>query len=187
MGNGEWERRTRCSSPLPIPYSPFPLPAVLPSAAPTLRAREPVDREVPRSHFGPLGRFLLAAGKLNILVAPKTADYKYAARVEPTESAEYGRYLADITGCHGCHGFGLSGGQVAGPPGLPPASNLTPTGIGAWTEADFSRALREGKRPDGSSINEFMPWRNFAHMTEAEVRALWFYLQTVPGKAFGGK
>lgn len=152
-----------------------------------LRARAPVDREVPRSHFGPLGRALLAAGKLNILVAPKTEDYEYAARVERTESAEYGRYLADITGCHGCHGYGLSGGQVAGPPGLPPASNLTPTGLGTWTEADFVRAMREGKRRDGSSLNEFMPWKNYSHMTDLELRALWQYLGSVQPKAFGGK
>jgi cytochrome c553 len=152
-----------------------------------LRARAPVDRDVPRSHFGPLGRALLAMGKLNILVAPKTEDYKYAASVEPNESAEYGRYLADITGCHGCHGYGLSGGQVAGPPGLPPASNLTPTGIGAWSEADFVRAMREGKRPDGSILDEFMPWKNYTHMTDSELRALWLYLREVPPKAFGGK
>ena len=152
-----------------------------------LRARPPVDRDVPRSHFRPLGRALLATGKLNILVAPKTEDYRYAARVERNGSAEYGRYLADITGCHGCHGYGLSGGQVAGPPGLPPASNLTPTGLGTWSEADFVRAMREGKRPNGSTLDEFMPWKNYAHMTDGELRALWRYLQGVQPKAFGGK
>ncbi len=152
-----------------------------------LSARAPVDRDVPRSHFGPVGRALLALGKLNILVAPKTEDYKYAASVERNESAEYGRYLADITGCHGCHGYGLSGGQVAGPPGLPPASNLTPAGLGEWSEADFVRAMREGKRPDGSTLDEFMPWKNYAHMTDGELRAIWLYLRGVQPKAFGGK
>lgn len=152
-----------------------------------LRARPGVDRDVPRSHFGPVGRALLAAGKLDILVAPKTPDYKYAARVEPAETPEYGRYLANISGCHGCHGFGLSGGRVAGPPGLPPAGNLTPAGLGAWTEGDFVRAMRDGKRPDGTSIDEFMPWQQFARMTDSELKALWLYLQSVPPKAFGGK
>ena len=46
----------------------------------------------------------------------------------------------------------LSGGRVAGPPDLPPASNLTPAGIGHWQEADFVRALREGIRPDGRRV-----------------------------------
>ena len=60
---------------------------------------------------------------------------------------------------------------MAGPPGLPPASNLTPAGIGNWTEADLVRALREGKRPDGSSLDEFMPWKVFRGMTDAEIHA----------------
>jgi hypothetical protein len=70
---------------------------------------------------------------------------------------------------------------------LPPASNLTPAGIGSWTEADLTRALRDGKRPDGSQLDEFMPWKVFRGMTDAEIRALWLYLTSVPPKAFGNK
>jgi mono/diheme cytochrome c family protein len=148
----------------------------------------PVDRVVPPTRFGPLGRALLAAGKLNILVAEKTPTLPLAPGVPPGPTAVYGRYLADVTGCHGCHGFGLSGGRVAGPPGLPPAANLTPAGsMSSWTEADFVRALRQGRRPDGSAINEFMPWRSFAHMTDGELRALWLYLRSAPPKPFGHK
>ena len=41
---------------------------------------------------------------------------------------------------------------------MPIVANLTPdeTGLKAWSEADFIRALREGRRPDGSSISEYM-------------------------------
>ena len=153
-----------------------------------VRQLAPVDREVPRTRFGPLGRALLAAGKLNILVAPKTPAMPLRAGPTPDSTPEYGRYLANVTGCHGCHGFGLSGGRVAGPPGLPPAANLTPAGnLARWSEADFARALREGRRPDGSPLDEFMPWRSYAHMTDTEVVALWRYLRTVPPKPFGGK
>lgn len=152
-----------------------------------LKQLPPVDREVPRSQFGPVGRALLATGRLNILVAGKTPRLPPRTAVPPGPTREYGRYVADIAGCHGCHGFGLSGGRVAGPPDLPPASNLTPEGIGRWTEADFARALREGKRPDGSSIDEFMPWRVYSGMTDEEVHALWLYLQSVPPKPFGNK
>jgi mono/diheme cytochrome c family protein len=119
----------------------------------------PVDREVAATHFGPVGRALLAAGKLNILVAPKTQRLTYDSVVPPAVSVAYGRYLADISGCHGCHGYGLSGGRVAGPEGLPPASNLTPEGrIASWAEEDFVRAMRQGRRPDGTVLNPFMPW-----------------------------
>lgn len=152
-----------------------------------IRQVPPVDREVPRSGFGPVGRALLAVGKMNILVAGKTPRITPPESVPRDTTPAYGRYLADISGCHGCHGYGLSGGRVAGPPDLPPASNLTPAGIGHWTEADFSRVLREGTRPDGSAVDEFMPWTIFRGMTDAEIRALWLYLRSVPPKPFGDK
>ena len=152
-----------------------------------LKQVPPVDRAVPKSGFGPVGRALLASGKMNILVAGKTPRLTPPASVPPDTTPAYGKYLADISGCHGCHGYGLSGGKVAGPPGLPPAANLTPAGIGRWTEADFTRALRDGRRPDGRQLNEFMPWKVFRGMTDAEIHALWRYLQSVPPKTFGNK
>jgi mono/diheme cytochrome c family protein len=152
-----------------------------------MRQLPPVDREVPASEFGPMARALLAAGKLNILVAPKTPRYEAPATPPRSGTIEYGRYLADVSGCHGCHGYGLSGGRVAGPPGLPPASNLTPSGISLWTETDFRRAMREGKRPDGSSLDAFMPWNVFRKMSDADLHALWLYIRSVPAKEFGNK
>ena len=152
-----------------------------------LKQAPPVDRDVPRSGFGPMGRALLAAGKMNILVAPKTPRLAPLASVTADTTPGYGKYIADISGCHGCHGYGLSGGPVAGPPGLPPASNLTPAGIGSWTEADLTRALREGRRPDGTQLDEFMPWKVFRGMTDAEIHAIWLYLKSVPAKPFGNK
>lgn len=76
---------------------------------------------------------------------------------------------------------------MAGPPDLPPASNLTPTGIGTWSEADFITALRTGKRRDGSTIDSFMPIETFAQMTDEEAQALWLYIKGVPPKPFGNK
>lgn len=150
-----------------------------------IRQLPPVDRELPQTRFGPMGRVLLALGKLNILVAPKTFHDAGTAAAAVAPSVEYGRYLAQASGCHGCHGTGLSGGRVAGPPDLPLASNLTPAGLSGWIEADFVRALRDGRRPDGSAINEFMPWRGYGAMTDAELHALWLYLRSVPPRATG--
>jgi cytochrome c553 len=147
----------------------------------------PVDREMPRSQFKFLGRALLASGRLNILVAPKTHHSTATEDVATSSAIERGRYLADISGCHGCHGFGLSGGQVAGPPGLPPAANLTPTGLGSWSAQDFKRSIRTGRRPDGSAINDFMPWRAYSTMSDDELESLWAYLRSVPPKASGNK
>jgi hypothetical protein len=54
----------------------------------------------------------------------------------------------------------------------------------SWTEADLFRALREGRRPDGTVINsEKMPWVRSGQMTDQEIRAVWRYVRSLPGKA----
>jgi mono/diheme cytochrome c family protein len=91
--------------------------------------------------------------------------------------------------CTGCHGPGLSGGPIAGgPPDWPPAANLTPTGLGHYTEADFIRALREGVRPGGVPIDAAMPVARITrHMTDVELRALYAYLRSVPPRPYGSR
>ena len=152
-----------------------------------LEQAPPVDREVSKTTFRPVGRALLATGRLEILAAPKTKHQHTITHLPTKSGREYGRYLADVSGCHGCHGDGLSGGQVAGPPGLPPASNLTPAGLAKWTEEDFFRAIRQGRKLDGTPLNDFMPWRVYAAMTDDELNALWTYLASVEAKPFGNK
>ena len=152
-----------------------------------LRQLPDVDRELPPSRLRWLGRTLLVAGRLELLVASKTPVLLSRPAVAEGATIEYGRYLADISGCHGCHGFGLSGGRVAGPPGLPPASNLTPSGLTGWTAGYFAQVMRSGRRRDGSTMNDFMPWREFRHMSDTDLTALWLYLQSVPAKPFGLK
>lgn len=150
-----------------------------------LRTVPAVDRELPASTVGPVGRGLMVAGKLPLLSAE---DIDHAAprpaAPAPGVTVEYGEYLARTGGCTGCHQADLAGGHIAGtPPEFPSASNLTPAAIGHWTEADFFRALREGKRPGGGDIDPFMPWQSAGKMTDDEIRALWTYLKSVPPAA----
>ena len=147
-----------------------------------------VDREVPPSRLGPLGRTLLVAGQVS-LITDRTPSMPFPAIVPPGPTLEYGRYLAGFTGCIGCHGPGLSGGHVEGPPGAPPATNLTPhsSGLENWSETDFDHALRRGVRKNGTPIDIFMPWPNFSGMTDVEVEALWLFVRSVPAKAFGNR
>ncbi len=142
----------------------------------------PVEKTLPAIRYGPLGRALFVAGKLPLFAA-EVVDHQAPIKpaVPAAQTAEYGRYLA--AGCRGCHRQDLSGGPVPGtPPSFPPARNITPAGIGDWAEEDFFRVLREGKRPDGSVLNEFMPYRYLKFLTDDELRALWAYLKTVPRK-----
>jgi mono/diheme cytochrome c family protein len=152
----------------------------------------PVDNQPPVSYVRPLGRVLHLAGQLDLLPA-ELIDHTGPRPVapEPGVTVEYGAYLANI-GCHGCHGPGLSGGQIPGtPPGdpaFPPATNLTPGGdTKGWTEADFMTAMRTGVRPDGRPIDPFMPWAAIGQMTDDELKATWLYLQSVPPKASGNR
>jgi mono/diheme cytochrome c family protein len=154
-----------------------------------VRSVPPVDRTMPASVIKPLGRALYVAGQLPLADAD-LIDHAAprAARPAAGETVEYGKYLADISGCTGCHGPGLSGGSVPGtPPEFKPAANITPEGIGHYTEADFFRALREGKKADGTDIDPFMPWGLTKLMTDADTRAIWNFLQTVPPKPFGNR
>jgi hypothetical protein len=117
---------------------------------------------------------------------PRPAD------VKPGVTVEYGQYLSRT--CTNCHGLGFSGGAI---PGKPPEdgevfpANLTSntqTGLGTWTEKDFFRVFREGKRPNGSAISDWMPWKKFgAAMTDDELSALWLFVQTLPAKEYGNR
>lgn len=71
-----------------------------------------------------------------------------------------------------------------GPWGTSFAANLTPdaTGIGNWTEAQFMRALREGKFKglEGSRpLLPPMPWQDLALMNDAQIKAMFAYLKSI--------
>jgi mono/diheme cytochrome c family protein len=147
-----------------------------------LRSLPPVDREHPAPRIGPVGRALLVTGKMKLLPA-ELIDHRAPARSAPAApgvSREYGEYLVQVGGCFSCHGPDLAGGLVNGPPGTPPSTNVTPGGIGHWSEADWIAAMRTGRRPDGSVLSDAMPWKAMARMTDDELRAMWTYLRSVP-------
>lgn len=108
---------------------------------------------------------------------------------------ERGRYLVEVTAaCGNCHtpmgpngpvaGRHLAGGTVFDePPFRAVAPNITPdaeTGIGRWTDAQLARAIREGKRPDGSTIGPPMPMGLYRGLSDADLAAMIAYLRTVP-------
>lgn len=74
---------------------------------------------------------------------------------------------------------------AAGPWGVTYAANLTPddTGLGAWTEAQFVKALREGKSKglDGTRpIMPPMPIAVYRNLTDDDLRSMFAYLSTLP-------
>ncbi len=98
-----------------------------------------------------------------------------------------GAYLAHLADCAVCHtppgGAPYSGGRrIPTPFGAVIAPNLTPdraTGIGAWSDAEFTRALRAGRSPDGGFLYPAHPYPYFARFTDAQAAAIRAYLATL--------
>lgn len=64
--------------------------------------------------------------------------------------------------------------------------NITPhpkAGLGRWSEADFARAMREGRRPDGAHYYPAFPYPSFTRIADADLRDLWAYLRSLPPSA----
>jgi mono/diheme cytochrome c family protein len=137
----------------------------------------PVDRTLPAMSVGPMARALGLFANFP-LAAASMIDHgqaRLAARPNPDDAVATGKYLVSSGGCYGCHGPQLAGGS--GPP--PGGANITPVGIGTWSERDFVAALRTHRRPNGSTIDEAMP-KAYGEMSDGDLARIYAYLRTVP-------
>lgn len=63
-----------------------------------------------------------------------------------------------------------------------PARNITPdmeTGIGSWTDDEVARAIREGVRKDGTALFPVMPYTEFRHLDDEDVKSIVVYIRTL--------
>lgn len=72
---------------------------------------------------------------------------------------------------------------AVGPWGVSYSANLTSddSGLGTWTEAQFVKAIREGKlkgRDDTRPLLPPMPWFNFAKATDNDLKAMFAYFKS---------
>jgi mono/diheme cytochrome c family protein len=151
-----------------------------------IRSLPAVDRSFSPPALGPIARMLSFTGALPLFPHDAvTHGAVVVASVPVDTTVAYGEYIGSI-GCSGCHGMGYGGGKIPGtPPDWPPPANITRTGIGHYTFADFQKALTDGVRPDGSAINPFMPIAATKDMTVVEMQAVWNYLRSIPAREFG--
>lgn len=111
-----------------------------------------------------------------------------------------GQYIYTVADCDGCHsprdftrfagpvvesgrGSGFVFPAEMGLPGVVVGSNITPdpeTGIGAWTDGEKIRAIREGISRDGRALFPLMPYPSLRHMSDRDVESLVAYLNTLP-------
>lgn len=104
------------------------------------------------------------------------------------ELVAYGEYLARAGNCIGCHtapgGAPFAGGLgVATPFGAVYSTNLTPdieTGIGAWSSADFWRAMHYGKSREGRALYPAFPYPSYTRVSRADTDAIFAYLGSLP-------
>lgn len=100
-----------------------------------------------------------------------------------------GQILFEAGGCANCHTDQKAKGPLAAggaalktPFGNFFAPNITPHkehGIGAWTDAQFVRAMREGVAPDGSHYFPVFPYTSFTNMTDADLKDLKAFIFTL--------
>ena len=118
-----------------------------------------------------------------------------AASAQPAESlVAKGRYLAALGNCASCHtrdggppfgggvAFQVAGGWFREPIGTVYSSNISPdpeTGIGGWTLADFSRAMREGVSANGDHLYPVFPYTAFAGIAPEDLAAIFAYIVSV--------
>jgi mono/diheme cytochrome c family protein len=110
------------------------------------------------------------------------------ARAEPTEETiARGKALVIAADCANCHTADpakpfAGGKRIDTPFGGIYSPNLTPdreTGIGAWSDADFYRALRDGVGRDGSPYYPAFPYPNFTKLIRDDILAIRAYLATL--------
>lgn len=151
-----------------------------------LRSQPPAHNQLPPTHVPfPVSRLI------NNVPQPVTT---VVSAPDPANPAAYGKYLVTAVGiCGGCHtprdnhgqpiaGMYLAGGNVFDESGLAVASsNITPdpSGISYYDEATFVQMIRTGS-VKGRKLNVMMPTWAFSGLTDADLKAIFAYLRTIP-------
>jgi mono/diheme cytochrome c family protein len=132
------------------------------------------------------------------IALPNVGKAEYI-EIEITESkVDRGRYLAyHVMMCADCHserdfskfsgppfpGTEFVGGDVfdqsMGFPGRFISSNITPYGIGDWTDGELFRLITTGVKRDGEPIFPVMPYHNFGQLDREDIEAVIAYLRTL--------
>ncbi|WP_194791868.1 c-type cytochrome [Pseudomonas sp. UFMG81] len=131
---------------------------------------------------------LVAAGLLAWYVTREPASPFQAGGQADTTLVSRGEYVARLSDCVACHSLPgkapFAGGlEMATPLGAIHATNITPDrehGIGAYSLADFDRAVRHGVAPGGRRLYPAMPYPSYVKLSDDDVRALYaFFMQGV--------
>ena len=133
---------------------------------------------------------VLAAGLGLFITRPRVVAGDDLADLAP--DTERGAFVFTAAGCASCHSspeaegedkLVLAGGRAfASDFGTFFAPNISPSsaGIAGWSAADLASALQHGTSPGRQHYYPAFPYTSYARMTDADVVALWAYMQTLP-------
>lgn len=127
-------------------------------------------------------------------------DASPGKRPAPSDTLAYDAYLVKAAACIECHAPAEKGQIIQErafhggrefhlPGGVLYSANLTPdkaTGIGNWSREDFLTHFKNYRDPAAPPIvpkdgyNTIMPWTMYAHMTDADLAAIYTYLRNLP-------
>jgi len=146
---------------------------------------------------------VVVLGALTWLTLRKPAQRPPSTEVveRTPERVARGEYIVHhLAGCLGCHSdyiadrYGMplkpgtegQGGYVfdekVGFPGTVCAQNITPdaeTGVGAWTDGELMRAIREGVAKNGRALFPMMPYTYYRAMSDEDVKSVVAYLRAL--------
>jgi mono/diheme cytochrome c family protein len=104
------------------------------------------------------------------------------------DQLERGKYLTTMGDCVACHsaegGKPFAGGRTIETPfGNLISPNITPdvaTGIGAWTDDEFVRAMQHGINRAGQHLYPAFPYVYYTHVDRSDILAIRAWLSTLP-------
>lgn len=136
-----------------------------------LRTQEPVETETNGGDDVNLLGVIVFFGSGML---PLPADFDGVIHAPPPgETAEYGRYVATLGDCAGCHGANMTGAPASPAGGAVP--NPRPY-VSSITREQFIEMMHTGVRPNKVPFSESMPWQNAALMTDDDLAALYVHL-----------
>ncbi|TAH39958.1 MAG: cytochrome C [Bacteroidetes bacterium] len=154
--------------------------------------------------LGFLFLFLVLAAAAGLLYFNSAYPVKISVddfQIESTpERIARGEYLAHhVTGCIDCHSdrnfefyagpivdgtFGKGGTAfdeaLADVPGVIYAKNITPSGIGNWSNGELYRAIVSGIDKNNEALFPLMPYTHFAGMAKEDILSIMAYIRTLP-------
>jgi len=148
-----------------------------------LRTVPPVKNKIPKSEYRVPLPPSYGPPVVNVPSPPKN------------DKLRYGAYLAGPAGhCIECHSpmgkqgpdtknqLGAGGFEFHGPWGVSVSANITPTGLGEYSDSEIKNMITAGTRPDGARMMPPMGYSYYANINAEDLDAIITYLRSLPPK-----